>query len=89
MILLQFQDNGVHSYVDIGREFSILQKDISPQEFQRCCKIVFGDDPKEWSDNAYAFIIYEHGSNTRALFKKGKYVIMSDSVEMFKDISFK
>ncbi len=87
MVLLQIQDNGVHSYKDIGREFSILEKEVSPQEFQRCCKIVFGDDPNNWSDNVFAFIIYEYGSRTYALYKKGKYMIMSDSVEMFKDIS--
>lgn len=89
MILKVIHGNGVDAYLDIGRQFSILEKEKSLEEFERLCKIVFGPDPKDWLPETYAFVLYENGSGARPLYKGQTNFLMSDGVEMFKDLTFK
>ncbi len=74
----------VESNLILGKHYNIIKKEENPIEFERTLTEQF---KRLNEDVIYAFIIYDHGSEIRPLYKDQTAYIMTDSGKTFANVS--
>lgn len=89
-IYRSFDQNNAEFNKVIGSNYRIVKKEISLEEFKIKFKDHFQCDFKENDPDSkcYAFLIYEDGKETIALFSDRRNFIMNDSGKTFSNITY-
>ena len=72
-------------YSEIGKEFSIVEKECAPDEFEELYKKEMGSLGDKYAEDTYAFIIYP--GNVRPLYKGQFNYLVSNDGQVFKDLT--
>jgi len=88
MILLTRFENGYRVYKDLGEEWHLIDKEACADEFKRCCEQEFKGD-KKFEEETHAFIFIQNGSHSIPLFKGQDNIILSETGQEFKNLTFR
>lgn len=89
MVLLTRFTDGTENYRDIGRKFQIVMKETAPARFEDSLNACFGGNRTGFEKECYGFIVCYDGSEFHPLYINQSNYILSDSVEVFKDLCLK
>lgn len=89
--------NGIQSNINVGNEYSLVERDANPESFKETYLINFGKmhvadlDPESdsFSKNCYAFIVTEGGGQFIPLYLNQFAYIMTDSGKTFANLTYK
>jgi len=89
MILRTKFHDGYEVNRDIGKEYHLIGKEVSPAKFEESAKIVFKDNGSGLLDDTYAFIVYKNGKHIDPLYKDFNYYILTEGGRLFANLTFK
>ncbi len=88
MVLSTRFSDGVKCYTDLGRQFHVILKEVSPERFKEAFRLTFGNPDTQW-EGCYGFIVHHNGQKTEPLYEGFENCLMTDSEEVFRDLSFR
>lgn len=88
MILQTRFDNGTKGFTSLGDDFSLVEKEVSPDEFNDIAKRQFGEG-STLNPHCYAFIFRHNGASVWPLYKGFENVLLNESGGLFKNLTFK
>lgn len=87
MVLQSTFTNGSKGYTDLGKDFSIVEKEMSKDEFMEVAKKLFGENDTRHLPECYGFVFYRNGAETQPLYEGFDNYLLNDNGGLFKDIS--
>lgn len=89
MILRTRFTNGEQVNTDLGKEYVLTQKEVSPDQYEAAEKTCFGKSVEEFKGMAHGFITYDNGKEIIPLYKGFDYYVLAESGVLFADLTFK
>lgn len=89
------KDNNVSHHEKLGERFSVIDREISPKEFERTYNVMYGTTDEKIisidsvNENLYCLIVKEGGQGIIGLTKGNFYYIVTENGQTFKNLTFK
>jgi hypothetical protein len=83
MVLRSISKDGEQENIDLGRQYRLINRYISPESFKECANYFYGADRAgDFIKELHGFVIH-HKTETDPVLKENENVILSDNGEVF------
>jgi len=86
MVLKTRFTSGVSNYIDLGDCFQEVDKMGSPEDFDKTCKVFFGENVDLFLEKTTGFIVHEGGVKIEPIYRGFDYHILSNDGRLFRTI---
>lgn len=82
-VLRRITSEGLQTNESIGDHYNYVDAELNPKEFKE------GMDQMKWvkDPNIYGFVVFNNGSQLRALYKNSTYFVMCSNGQTFANIT--
>ena len=84
MVLRTKFPDGSEVYNDMGDEYILIERELSPERFSESFKVVFGNDNEKYFwEQTIGFVCFGSGKNIHPLYTGFGYHVMNNSGGLF------
>lgn len=82
-VLRRITSEGLQTNETMGDHYNYVDAELNPEEFKKCM------DQMKWvhDKDIYGFVVFENGSQLRALYKKSAWFVMMSNGQTFANIT--
>lgn len=87
MILRTHYPDGAKHFVDMGDNYMLIEKEVTPEKFDETAKAFFGNNSQNFIGDTIGFVVFNNGNRVEPIYKTFNYCVLNTAGLLFDQIN--